>query len=824
MRPVSLFLLFSVLGCNSRTPSNTPVEGSNSYSVAGALPTGRTLDPEGTSRPINPITLTMLRAPQHRFILVQSGWGTQGIQIVDSLGVPTQTIEEKAAFVGAAFSPDSSTLYVSGGDRDMIYVYRWQNGAAARTDSIVLQRHDSAKAHGSRYPAGVGVSPDGRFLYAAENLGDSLAVVELRTKRVVQRLATGAYPYGVVVMPNGRVVVSVWSASHVLAFTPTSAGLSTTSVRWNTARHPSSMLLSANGSRLFVTSGSTDRVSVLDAANGALVAELRDAPPSGPDEGSTPSNVALSADGARLFVTEADANAVAIFDLSATTAGVESAHGTDGLTGRVPTDWYPSAVAVHGDRILVANSKGHGTRPNAIDGPGPRNSQEHQGSGQRPGYTLAQLRGTLTVSAVARADATTLAPLTARVWRMNRWDAPPSAAASYPPIRHVIYVIKENRTYDQMLGDLADGDTSLLYFDRSVTPNHHALAERFGIYDRFLVNAEASPDGHNWSTAAYTTDYLQRTVPSNYGGKGRSYDYEGTNRGKVPEGDEDDVNAPAHGYLWDAAARKGITLRNYGEFVVGTDLDKNGVPRSYLGNKPVLRANTCDSFPGFNMNITDQHRADIWISELKAFDRAGTMPQLMIVRLPNDHTSGAAAKAPTPKAAVADNDLALGRMVEALSQTQFWSSSAMFVVEDDAQNGPDHVDSHRAPFLLISPWAQRGVVHRFVNTTDVIRTMEDLLGLESLSQFDYFGRALHDVWRATPDTGRYRTLVPKQSLAERNPTRTAAAELSRGLALDVEDEADEDLFNRVLWMSLKGSSRPMPAPTRMSQLELIRLR
>jgi len=228
MRPIALLLLRSVLACNSRTPSDAPVEGNSSYTVAGALPTGRTLDPERTSRVINPITLTMLRAPQHRFVLVQSGWGAQGIQIVDTLGVPTQTIEEKAAFVGAAFSPDSAPLNVSGGDRDMIYVYRWRSGAAARIDSLVLQRHDSATAHGSRYPAGVGVSPNGRFLYVAENLGDPLAVIDLADKRVVQRLATGAYPYRMVVTRNGRVIVSVWSASHVLAFTPMTMGLSAT--------------------------------------------------------------------------------------------------------------------------------------------------------------------------------------------------------------------------------------------------------------------------------------------------------------------------------------------------------------------------------------------------------------------------------------------------------------------------------------------------------------------------------------------------------------------------------------------------------------------
>jgi hypothetical protein len=237
-----------------------------------------------------------------------------------------------------------------------------------------------------------------------------------------------------------------------------------------------------------------------------------------------------------------------------------------------------------------------------------------------------------------------------------------------------------------------------------------------------------------------------------------------------------------------------------------------------------LRDVTSDSFPGFNMNITDQRRADIWISELRAFAKAGTMPQFMIVRLPNDHTSGASAGAPSPKAAFADNDLALGRMVEALSATPFWSSTAMFVVEDDAQNGPDHVDSHRSPFLVISPWAKSGVIHRFTNTTDAIRTMEELLGLESLSQFDYFGRPLRDIWRETPDTSRYVALTPKQSLKDVNPRRTAAAEMSKSLSFETEDSQDEAIFNRALWMTLKGDRVPMPAPRRMSQLELLRAR
>ena len=813
-----------VSACSSRTPASTPSQESPNYSVAGALPTGRVLDPEGTVRPINPLTLTMLRAPQHRFVLVQSGYDAQGFQIIDTLGVTTQTVNQKTAFVGAAFSPDSSTLYVSGGDRDMVYVYRWRDGTVSLSDSIILAPLKNDAAHGTRYPAGIAVSRDGKTLYVAENLGDELAVIDVATKQITQRAPTGPYPYGVLVTTNGTVLVSVWSASHVLAFSTTKSGTTITPKQWATARHPSSMLLSANGSRLFVTSGSTNRISVLDAASGALVSELRDPPPSGPDEGTTPSYVALSPDGTRLFVTEADANAVAVFDLSAKTAGLTVASGRDQLVGRIPTDWYPSAAAVQGNRLLIANAKGHGARPNPGDGPGPRNSAEHSGAVLRPpGYTLWQIRGSLSITDIARTDSATLAPLSARVARANNWGAPRTVGYTYPPIKHVIYIIKENRTYDQIFGDLADGDTSLVYFDRqNVSPNHHALAERFGIYDRFLVNAEVSPDGHNWSTAAYTTDYLQRTVPSNYGGKGRSYDYEGSNRGKVPDSDGDDVNAPARGYLWDAALRNGVTVRNYGEFVVGVGATRTSPPTSYRAAKSSVRPFTSDSFPGFDLKISDQRRADVWISELRAFDRAGAMPQLMIVRLPNDHTSGAAADAATPKAAFADNDLALGRMVEALSHTKFWSSSAMFVLEDDAQNGPDHVDSHRSPFLLISPWAKSGIVHRFANTTDAMATMEELLGIDALSQFDFFGKPLRDVWRATPDTSRYSALVPKQSLTEKNPKKTAAAELSKRLDFSKEDVQDEALFNRVLWMSLKSEQRAMPKPTRMSQLELIR--
>jgi len=553
-----------------------------------------------------------------------------------------------------------------------------------------------------------------------------------------------------------------------------------------------------------------------------VVAELLDPPPEGPAEGSTPNALALSENGTRLYVAEADNNAIGIFDLTARTSNVAGATGSDRLAGRVATGWYPSAVLAIGDTLYVIDAKGRGTSSNT-GGPQPgavRNLAVRPDSAR----TLGQLSGTMTVIPFARTAGAELARLTGVVARANGWDAPRRKRFTYPPFQHVIYIIKENRTYDQVLGDLplGDGDTSLVFFPRPVSPNHHALAERFGLYDRFFVNAEVSPDGHNWSMAAYTTDYLQKTVPSNYSGRGRSYDYEGTNRGWgaafIPE---DDVAEPASGYLWDLAQKKGITFRNYGEFVVPPAVrDTSALPDGYRGNKPFLAANTNPRFPGYDLSIKDQVRADVWLADLREFERRGVMPKLQIVRLPNDHTAGARAGSPTPRAMMADNDLALGRMIDALSRSAFWKNTVVFVLEDDAQNGPDHFDSHRSPFFIISAYNRPGVIHRFTNTTDALLTMEEILGLGSMSQFDYYGRPLREVFASSPDLRPYSVLIPSVSLTEMNPRTGANARESARLDLRVEDVADEDLFNRVLWRAIKGDGSLYPGPTRMSALDL----
>jgi YVTN family beta-propeller protein len=769
-------------------------------------------------------------------VLLGSGWRAQGLQVVDrATGAVAQTLEQPSAFVGLAFAPrpdagGAIALYASGGNGDVVYRYRYAAGRLTLADSLVLAPRDSAAAPGRRYPAGLALSPDGRLLYAAENLADSLAVVDVASGRVVQRLAAGRYPYGVAVAPTGRVFVSAWGGQTVSVFDPAPGAGGAAAGRpplvrvrdVAVARHPSTLLLDRAGRRLFVASASTDRVAVLDARTLAPLAAIADPPPAraggAPDAGgrggSTPAALALSADERRLYVAESDNNAVAAFALDAAGGGA--------LLGRAPVGWYPTAVAVLGDTVYAGDGKGRGTAANP-DGPQPVLSRERQGSPANT--TLRQIGGTLTaLPAAAFAPGAGLAALGARVARANGWDAPAAparAARGYPPFRHVVYVIKENRTYDQLFGDLpaGDGDTSLVFFPRAVSPNHHALAERFGLYDRFFVNAEVSPDGHNWSTAAYTTDYLQKTVPSHYSGRGRSYDYEGTNRGETAaDVPEDDAAEPAAGYLWDLARAAGTTFRNYGEFVVPPDA-RGPLPAGYRGSKPFLRAHTSPDFAGYDLDVPDQRRADVWVRELGEFARRGAMPALQVVRLPNDHTAGARRGAPTPRAYMADNDLALGRMVEALSRSPFWRETVMFVVEDDTQNGPDHVDSHRAPFLVVSAWNRPGVVRRFVNTTDVLATIEEVLGLGTMSQFDYYGRPLREVWAPRPDLRPYAALAPAVPLTERNTaanTAPADARASARLALEIEDQADEETFNRVLWRTIKGPGAPYPGVRRLT--------
>jgi hypothetical protein len=378
----------------------------------------------------------------------------------------------------------------------------------------------------------------------------------------------------------------------------------------------------------------------------------------------------------------------------------------------------------------------------------------------------------------------------------------PRRAGDPSPIRHVIYVIKENRTYDQVLGDLpqGDGDKNLVLFGRDVTPNHHGLAETFVLFDNCYADAEVSADGHNWSTAAVATEYVQKTWPATYSGRNRPYDFQGGSR----------ASAPLRGYLWEYAERANLDYRVYGEFFLFRSKPPAVEPARF-SNVPAGRLSS--TFAGYDLSITDQARFDAWKKEFDEFVRTGTVPALMIVALPNDHTAATVPGYPTPKAMVADNDLALGRIVETVSRSPVWSKTAIFVIEDDAQNGPDHVDAHRTVCLIASPYARRALVdHRMYSTVSMLRTLELILGLPPMSQFDAAAAPMIAAFSDRPTLTPYTALTPKQPLTEMNQQSAYRATDAIALPLGRPDEADEEVLNAIVWHSIKGADVPLPRP------------
>jgi DNA-binding beta-propeller fold protein YncE len=736
------------------------------------LPTGVRLDPVGDAVELGSMPLNVVAMPGgDKAIVVLSGWREQGIQVVDlKTRQVTQTLLQDGAFYGAGLSPDGRTIYVSGGNTDNIFTYTWKDGTATLAHTFELAKAKTADGTGTSYPAGLAVASNGKFVYVAENVADRLAVVDAATGEIVQRFPTDHYPYGVVLNGSGHVFVSAWGGTTLSDFRVLADGTLAYLGRIEVGRHPSA--LAVNGIRLYVALAGSDRIAVVDIRSRKVTGYLRDSAPGAPPEGSTPNALAISADHKRLLVAEGDNNAVAIFDLA-----------TGKLQGRIPTDWYPTAVTEAGPGLLMLSGKGHGTHANP-DGPVPLTNWPTE----KPlAYTLGQLNGSLRLLP-STMSATQLNGFTQRVAAANHWQGS-RAARKYPPFKHVIYVIKENRTYDQVLGDIkeGDGDASLVYFpDISVTPNHHALARRFGLFDRFFVNAEVSSQGHIWSTAAYVTDYGEKIVPSGYAGK----------RGDV---DGEDSDEPERGFLWTLAKSSGVSFRDYGEMVKGNP----GWPVT----QKELGGDVSQDYIPFDLVTPDQKRADVWIAEHERFVRDGNMPQLELMWLPMDHlTAGRPGKC-TPYACMADNDLALGRIVQALSHSPHWKDTVIFVVEDDAQAGPDHVDSHRAPFYAISAYNRPGTVHRFINTTDVVAAIEDILGMGRLSKFDYFSRSLADIFAATPDLTPFDPITPKQDLNQKNPQNTAAARMSEGLDLSAPDRVDDQVYNRILWLMLKGDTK-----------------
>jgi YVTN family beta-propeller protein len=775
----------------------------------GLTPNHWTLAPAGLSVEIGDRPMGTATSPDGRYIAVSNdGQGVQSLALFDTA---TRKVVQRmpyaspeALYLGVAWSPDGKTLYASAGGNNKIRVYSFDGAQLSEGAPIVL-----GDASAPSYPAGLAVSPDGKTLYAALNLGNAVVAIDTGN-RAATSLKTlrfgdaskpediGTLPYALLLSPDGKTLyVSHWNARAV-SLVDTATLKTTAQVK--VGDHPSGLALAPDGATLYVANANSDTVSVINPAAARVRGEVKLAPYPGAPVGSMPNALSLTPDGRTLLVANAGNNDVAVVDTAALT-----------VRGLVPTAWFPSTVSTSRDGrfMYVTNMKGLGAGPNP-DGPVPnrRNPQEQ--------YIANMARGT--IQTVALPGAAELANLTAQVIRNNGFDEirgvlTRSAAETTPhavprrvgdpgPIKHVIYVIKENRTYDQVLGDVkgGNGDAALTLFGEDVTPNQHALARTFGLFDNFYADAEVSADGHNWTMGGVATDYVQKNWPANYSGRNRPYDFEG----------DSNASAPTGGYLFDYAKRAGLSYRSYGEFNDFASKPPHVKPARFM---PVLEGHLSPTFPGYDLTVTDQTRVDAWKTEFDQYVRDGQLPQLSVVRLPRDHTAGTRAGAPTPSAYVADNDLAVGRLVEAVSRSRYWTDTAIFVIEDDAQNGPDHVDAHRTTAYVVSAYNKRNLPdHTFYSTVSMLRTMELMLSLPPMTQFDAAATPMVAAFQDTPDLTPYTAVTPRQSLNEMNAAAAYRQQDSQALDLSREDRADMATFNDIIWHAVKGENVAMPAP------------
>ncbi|HEY0615137.1 MAG TPA: alkaline phosphatase family protein [Candidatus Elarobacter sp.] len=630
------------------------------------------------------------------------------------------------------------------------------------------------------FPVAIARAPNG-MLAVAGDLADRVAFVDPAAEHVVWSAAVGRHPAALEFSADGATLYVADRAESQLDIIDV-AGRAVTG-RIAVGLHPSA--LARAGDRLYAADTDDDDIAVVDLSSRRTIAR---APlPFAHDGAVGASPNALALDGDRLYVSCGAANAIAVFRTTAS-----------GLVplGAIPTGWYPTALAVDGARgvLYVADAKGESGHPNPKFTPFP---MPMDGSGS-PEYIAKQLTGS--IRRIAIPDDAALARGLDDVRGLAQHEPlPPSAIVrANGPIRHVVYVVKENRSYDQVLGDLkgADGDPRLMLFGERITPNQHALARRFGTFDRFFENAHISADGHSWSTAAFANDYLERMWPPNYARRRPLYDFEDAAGAAVPHGR----------YLWNDALEHGVSVRNYGEFVTAGAAK----PTPVTASDDALRAHTDRAFPTYDMKVRDVDRFAEWKREFDAFELSGTLPQLEIVRFPRDHTAGTREKYGTPFALVGDNDLAVGRLVDAISHSPDWASTAIFVIEDDAQNGPDHVDEQRAPFWLISPYAAGGVQHARYTQASVLRTIEILLDLPPLSPYDAGALPLTAAFRTTPDLRPFRALPARINLEAKNRKDAYRALESARIDLDRADRADPGVLNDIVWHAVKGAAASPP--------------
>lgn len=785
---------------------------------AQMLPTGREIRPVGKRFELDTFPMRAVRVPgQRKALVLQSGFRPTTLALIDLDSGATLT-QASLPDAGVDFGFDSTTgrAYVPGGNSAKVFVFnlRDEQLEAAGVFSVAAAA-DSDNASLPAEVSGVSVSPNGKVLAALEAKIDRVTLLDANTGAVIRRIAGVGRPAHAVFAPDSKrlYVASAQESAVVVLDAVTGRRLTAAPV----SAGPAHLLL--HKERLYVACANSNYLDVLHVGPaGALTPRNRlnlSFTPSYPN-GLSPTSLSLDGESDSLLVVLSDANAVARIRLDAI--------GGKSAPVLVPTGWYPTfALPLEKGGMLILNAKGFGSKPNP-HGPNPTIHKTMTPQPPSPiEYTPliqsggGQLIGTMSAAEQKAATQTVLA-LNHAIPRETETKLEPGhpipLGGGSSPIKHVIYIMKENRTYDQVLGDLkiGNGDASLCLFPERITPNHHKLAREFTLFDNFYVNADVSSEGWQWTSAAIVPHFVMRAWPAAYAGRTRLLkDGVPTTRGSSSEAKQDAFTVAPSGYIWTRALDRGLRVRNFGYFVKNRPDAKPGEEQMASVSDPGLLPYTNRYYAGYNPDFPDVERARIFLEELASWEKSGSMPELVVMILPNDHTWGTSPGKLTPFSSMADNDLALGRVVEAVSKSRFWKETAIFVVEDDAQNGPDHVDSHRSIAYVISPYTKRGFVDStFYNTTSLLRTMELILGLNPLTHYDAFATPILDAFQSKADTRAYEALDANVPLTLKNPEGTATAARSQQLNLEVADAIDEREMNDILWIAIKGT--PAPAP------------
>ncbi|MES2005105.1 MAG: bifunctional YncE family protein/alkaline phosphatase family protein [Bacteroidota bacterium] len=765
------------------------------------LPNGWGLTPVGRSIPLGDLPLNIAVSKSKKLMAVtNNGQSVQSIQLIDPT---TEKILDNVvipkSWYGLQFSADEKKLYASGGNDNWITEYVIKNKKLVLKDSILLGKKWPNKIS----PTGIALDDAKQVLYVVTKDDNSLYLIDLTTKKVEQQIALGGEAYACILSPDRKeLYISCWGCDKVYVFDTEKKNIT---AEISVGDNPNELCLSKNGKYLFVANSNDNSVSVVNVAERRVMETLNAALYPDAPNGSTTNGLALSSDEKTLYIANADNNCLTVFDVSHP--------GESKSRGFIPVGWYPTNIKVIGKKIFVSNGKGFSSMANPY-GPNPFIGREsvvyQQGDPNKPisiQYIAGLFKGTMSV--IDAPDDKQLAVYSQVVYRNTPYtkmkemlalgeegNPIPRKVGEQGPIKYVFYVIKENRTYDQVLGDVKEGngDPKLVLFGENVTPNQHALAKEFVLLDNFYVDGEVSADGHNWSTGAYATDFLEKNWVTSYGGRGGGYDAEGNREVANNKG----------GFIWDHCKRAGVSYRTYGEFA------DNNKP-----NIPVLKDHLCPYFTGWDLKVKDTTRFYQWKKEFDSLLSVNAVPRFNSVRFGTDHTEGLRKGRPTPYAHVADNDLAVGLFVEYLSKSPIWNETAVFILEDDAQNGADHVDAHRSPAYVAGGFVKRGYVdHTMYSTSSMLRTIELILGIPPMSQYDAAAQPMWRCFTNMANTSPFTTQAARVNLMDKNTAMNEWQKRSEKFNLTKEDAVPDLEFNTVLWYGLKGEKEPFPGPKR----------